>query len=323
MCIYREIWCNIILKNVGFIQHILPIFFEMINGLVTLGYVILCYIPIPQPSTGDEMERGRLGNWWNQRDSGANPRQVAFCVVPIRAFFVVTSGEVLKVFFSGSSARNLEIFDQVTASGWQLGMAQFPMAPRLGLPHLAVEPTGHIHDSTVVGNTTLKKQPFFEVPPILILWNCLKIPCVCDEAMDFPRIPRPGCHGVWSFWVSCCRHREVHDVLGAGMCAAPDWKPAFCNMKHPRICWKKWWEFRRSQDHSQRNIPISSRPKSCGCRGIFEDLGHQGVDLCDTQTLGVDVGLVVWSTQNGDVELMYIGLVTFHIVIIIIVNEYT
>mmetsp|Transcript_43470 Transcript_43470/g.94443 ORF Transcript_43470/g.94443 Transcript_43470/m.94443 type:complete len:297 (+) Transcript_43470:328-1218(+) len=29
----------------------------------------------------------------------------------------------------------------------------------------------------------------------------------------------------------------------------------------------------------------------CGCRGIFEDLGHQGVDLCDTQTLGVDVGL--------------------------------
>ena len=63
MCIYREIWCNIILKNVGFIQHILPIFFEMINGLVTLGYVILCYIPIPQPSTGDEMERGRLGNW--------------------------------------------------------------------------------------------------------------------------------------------------------------------------------------------------------------------------------------------------------------------
>mmetsp|Transcript_23802 Transcript_23802/g.38772 ORF Transcript_23802/g.38772 Transcript_23802/m.38772 type:complete len:295 (-) Transcript_23802:744-1628(-) len=29
----------------------------------------------------------------------------------------------------------------------------------------------------------------------------------------------------------------------------------------------------------------------CGCRGIFEDLGHQGVDLCDRQTVGVDVGL--------------------------------
>lgn len=47
----------------------------------------------------------------------------------------------------------------------------------------------------------------------------------------------------------------------------------------------------RSQDHTlilkhstqwqQPPCHYTHQPKSCGCRGIFEDIGHKGVDLCD------------------------------------------